>query len=437
LNEIPLRRRNQLLVAVVQVFGLAVWFSASAVLPALRGEWDLGTAAAVWMTASVQVGFVVGAVGSAVTNLADRIPPHLLLAGSAATAAAATGVLAWASTGPASALALRFITGIALAGVYPVGMKLMASWAPPQDRGMAFGILIGALTVGSAAPHLISGLESLPWRAVMLAAAGLTGLGALIAACWLRPGPLGNGARGVVRPRYAVAMFTHRVPRLVNIGYFGHMWELYALWTWLPAFVVASHLTRSGQGPSPVVLALTAFTAIGLGGVVGSLVGGWAADRYGRPVAAGAALAVSGVCCLVSPLLFMAAPPWQIVLLTVWGAAVIADSGVFSSALSESVDRRYVGTSLTTQTAVGFLLTIVTIQLVPLLAEIVTWQFAFWLLAPGPIVGLVAMRALHRTGLRPAPDTPAGEPVRPPPEVNLRPLAATESVPNPTTEGTP
>ncbi|WBB91067.1 MFS transporter [Verrucosispora sp. WMMC514] len=383
------------LIAAVQVLSLAVWFSASAVVPALRESWQIGAAASVWLTASVQLGFVAGAVASTVLNLADRVRPHLLMAGSATLAAACTGVFALTVDGLAGAIPLRFLTGVFLAGVYPVGMKLTGSWAPPARRGLAFGVMIGALTLGSALPHLIGGLGDLPWRGVMGTAAGCALLGAVLAATLVREGPqFAPGTSPRPYPRYALAMFGQRGPRLVNLGYFGHMWELYALWTWLPSFLIAGTAARTGGDDANV--SLLAFLAIGIAGVAGCLAGGWAADRFGRPRAAFTALVVSGACCLASPL-FFAAPPAAVVLLgVVWGAAVIADSGVFSTALSEVADKRYVGTALTAQTAIGFALTVVTIQLVPVLADAVGWRWAFLLLAPGPAVGALAMRAFGR-----------------------------------------
>ncbi|MCZ7423372.1 MFS transporter [Verrucosispora sp. WMMA2121] len=383
------------LIAAVQVLSLAVWFSASAVVPALRESWQIGAAASVWLTASVQLGFVAGAVASTVLNLADRVRPHLLMAGSATLAAACTGVFALTVDGLAGAIPLRFLTGVFLAGVYPVGMKLTGSWAPPARRGLAFGVMIGALTLGSALPHLIGGLGDLPWRGVMGTAAGFALLGAVLAATLVREGPqFAPGTSPRPYPRYALAMFGQRGPRLVNLGYFGHMWELYALWTWLPSFLIAGTAARTRGDDANV--SLLAFLAIGIAGVAGCLAGGWAADRFGRPRAAFTALVVSGACCLASPL-FFAAPPAAVVLLgVVWGAAVIADSGVFSTALSEVADKRYVGTALTAQTAIGFALTVVTIQLVPVLADAVGWRWAFLLLAPGPAVGALAMRAFGR-----------------------------------------
>nr|WP_296067603.1 MFS transporter [uncultured Actinoplanes sp.] len=392
------------LIAAVQVLSLAVWFSASAVVPSLRASWGISETASVWLTASVQLGFVAGAITSTAFNLADRVRAHLLMAVCALLAAACTGLFALAVDGLASAIPLRFLTGVFLAGVYPVGMKLTGSWAPPSRRGLAFGVMIGALTVGSALPHLISGLGDLPWRGVMSAAAACAVLGALVAVTLVREGPqFTQGTPPKPHPRYALAMFGQRGPRLVNLGYFGHMWELYALWTWLPSFLIAGTAARTGEQDSNVDL--LAFVAIGIAGVAGCLAGGWAADRFGRSRAAVTALVVSGTCCLISPLFFTAPPLLTVLLGVVWGAAVIADSGVFSTSLSEVADKRYVGTALTAQTAIGFALTVVTIQLVPVLADAVGWRWAFWLLVPGPVVGALAMTAFGRRAVRADPVT--------------------------------
>jgi predicted MFS family arabinose efflux permease len=323
--------RQRALVALVEVMGLSVWFSATAVVPSLRVEWGIGSTAAAWLTASVQIGFVVGAVTSAVFNLADRTPPQQLLAASALCAATCTAVLALFVNSLAAAIPLRFLTGMFLAGLYPVGMKLMASWSQSSERGRTFGVLLAALTVGSALPHLISGLGPLPWRSVMLAAAALAGVAAVVAASLIRPGPQLDIHVATSNPRYAIAIFADRGPRLVSLGYFGHMWELYALWTWLAMFVAAG---RAQRGDATSATGLIVFVVIGVAGTAGCLAGGWASDRFGRPPAA---LVVSGACCAASPVFFAAPTAVLIVFLLVWGVAVIADSGVFST--SERDDR--------------------------------------------------------------------------------------------------
>ncbi|MET0758491.1 MAG: MFS transporter [Mycobacterium sp.] len=399
-----LSRTNQqrALIALTQVLGLAVWFSATAVVPSLRSEWGIGSTAAVWLTASVQIGFVAGAITSAVFNLADRTEPQYLLTASALCAAMSTAALAFFVHSLAVAIPLRFVTGMFLAGVYPVGMKLMASWSESTDRGRSFGILLGALTLGSALPHLISGLGPLSWRTVMLAAAASTAAGAVVALALVRPGPHLDIRAITPNPRYAIAMFAERGPRLTSLGYFGHMWELYALWAWLSMFVVAGRGERGDAAAWST--GFIVFVAIGVAGTVGSLLGGWASDRFGRPPAAVAALVISGACCVASPIFFAAPTVVLVVFLLVWGAAVIADSGVFSTSLSETTDTRFVGTALTAQTAIGLLLTVVTIQLVPVVADLIGWRYAFLLLAPGPLVGAVAMSALGARQHHPHPE---------------------------------
>ncbi len=398
-----LSRTNQqrALVALVEVLGLSVWFSATAAVPSLRSEWDIGATAAVWLTASVQIGFVTGAITSSVFNLADRVTPQKLLAASALGAGACTAAMAFFATGLGAAIPMRFLTGMFLAGVYPVGMKLMASWSESTNRGRTFGILIGALTLGSALPHLISGIGPLPWRTAMLAAAVLSTAGAVVALAVIRPGPHLDIRTITPDPRYAIALFVERGPRLVSLGYFGHMWELYALWTWLSMFVAAGRGARGDA--STASTGFIAFVAIGVAGALGCLLGGWASDRFGRPPAAVAALVISGTCCVASPLFFAAPTIVLVVFVMVWGAAVIADSGVFSTALSETTDARYVGTALTAQTGIGFLLTVVTIQLVPIVADLIGWHYAFLLLAPGPLIGAVAMSALRAHAHHPHP----------------------------------
>lgn len=390
----PRTNGQRALIALIQVLGLSVWFSATAVVPSLRAEWGLGSVAAGWLTASVQIGFATGAVTSAVLNLADRIRPQHLLAISSACAAACTAVLACFANGLAAAIPLRFLTGVVLAGVYPVGMKLMASWSESANRGRSFGVLIGALTLGSAFPHLINGLGPLPWRTVMGTGAALSAVAAIIALKAIVPGPhLGRTAISR-NPRYALTMFAERGLRLANLGYFGHMWELYALWTWLSMFILAGRQERGHEAATSI--GIITFSAIGVAGVAGSLLGGWASDRLGRRPAAVTALVISAACCTASPLFFAAPTVVLVLFLIVWGASVIADSGVFSTSLSEMADKRFVGTALTAQTAIGFLLTVATIHLVPVAAGLVGWRYAFLLLAPGPVMGAVAMAALPR-----------------------------------------
>lgn len=380
--------RQRSLIAGVQILGLSVWFSAAAVVPSLRSDWGLSSGAAGWLTASVQIGFATGASASALLRLADRIAPQYLIATGGAGAAACTAALTTLAHGLWQAIPLRFLTGVALALVYPIGMKLMASWSDSAERGRWFGVLLGSLALGSAVPQLISGLGPLPWKSVMAMAAVLSAASAVIAGVALVPGPhLDN--RPVVLNRGSLrAMFAERGVRLTNVGYFGHMWELYAFWTWLPHFLAAGRKEGSSAG-------MVAFCAIGIAGAAGCVLAGWASDRYGRGPAAVTALLTSGACCVASPFFFTATPPALMLFLLVWGAAVIADSGVFSTSLSEIANKSLVGTALTAQTAAGFLLTVLTVQLVPVAADLLGWRYAFLLLAPGPLIGAAAMTALR------------------------------------------
>jgi MFS family permease len=384
-------RRQLVLIAAVQVLVMATWFSASAVVPALRTQWHVTAGVATWLTTSVQFGFVAGAVISAVLNLADRWPTHRLVAGCALGAAAANASVAAVADDLWTAVPLRFITGMALAGVYAPGMKLMATWFD-RGRGFAIGVLVGALTLGSSLPQLISSFTALPWRGVLYVASGLAVVGAAVAAGYVRAGPLA-GAAPPFTPRYAIALFREPAARLANLGYFGHMWELYAMWTWLPAYIAASYAAHGG-GHLPV--GVTAFVVIGVAGVAGCLLGGWLGDRAGRARLAAVAMLTSATCCLLAAAVFGAHPLLVLAVLVVWGGSVIADSGLFSTCTSAVVDTRYVGTALTTQTAIGFLLTTVTIHLTPLLVEAAGWRAAVAVLGIGPAAGAVAMIRLTR-----------------------------------------
>ncbi|HEX6232787.1 MAG TPA: MFS transporter [Jiangellaceae bacterium] len=382
-------RRQLAYIAAVQVFGMATWFSASAVVPSLREEWNISAGQATWLTAAVQLGFVAGALTSAAFNLPDRVPAYRLVAASSVAAALATTAVALFADELATAIPLRFVTGFALAGVYPPGLKLMASWFD-RGRGLALGTLIGALALGSALPHLIS-VSALPWRGVLMASAGSALAAAVIAGVGVRLGPYAAPAPPF-QPRYAITLFRERGPRLANLGYFGHMWELYAMWTWLPAYLAASYARRPGDIP----VGAASFFVIGIAGAIGCLLAGWLGDRAGRARLAAAAMITSATCCVLAAFAFGGPPLALYAVLVVWGASVIADSGLFSTCMSQVVDQRYVGTALTTQTAIGFLLTVVTIQATPLLAEAASWPVAVAVLGIGPALGSVAMLRLQR-----------------------------------------
>jgi len=387
-------RRQLALIAAVQVLVMATWFSASAVVPALRAEWGISSAAATSLTVAVQLGFVTGAFASSVLNLADRVPAHVLVAVCALVAAAATAAVAAFVDDLGGALPLRFLTGVALAGVYPPGIKLMSSWFD-RGRGFAIGVLVGALTLGSSLPQLITGFAALPWRSVLFVAAGLATLGAVVAGAAVRAGPH-SAAAPPFSPGYVLTLFRQRGPRLANLGYFGHMWELYAMWTWLPVYIAASYAARPDRSEWAMPANLAAFLAIGVAGVLGCLLAGRLGDRAGRARLAAIAMIISSCCCVLAALVFGGPPLLVLGVVILWGGSVIADSGLFSTCVSEVVDQRYVGTALTVQTAIGFLLTIVTIQATPLIVDAAGWPVAVAILGIGPAAGAIAMLRLQR-----------------------------------------
>ena len=388
------QRKALLRLALAELLAMSLWFSASAVVPELTEEWGLDAGAAAWLTMSVQLGFVAGALLSAVTTLADLVNPRKLVATSTLLGAAATAAIASFASGAAMAILLRFVTGMALAGVYPPGMKIMAGWFRDR-RGLAIGVMVGALTVGSAAPHLLRVAGGIgDWRHVLYLSAGLATAGGLIALFGLRTGPY-EAPTAPFDPRAVGRILRDRATMLANVGYFGHMWELYAVWTWIPLYLAASFARDGIPSTTPRLAGLLAFATIAIGGL-GAWVAGLAADRVGRTSVTSLSMAISGACCLAAGLVF-GAPLWLVApFCLLWGFAVVADSAQFSTCVTELAEPSYVGTALTLQTAVGFLLTTVTIRLLPVWQARWGWGLAFAPLALGPALGTAAMLRLRR-----------------------------------------
>jgi MFS family permease len=375
--------------AVAEFLGMSLWFSATAVTPVLVDEFGMSSTHASWLTIAVQAGFVAGTLASALANLADVMNARVLFFLGALVGAGANAAVLLAGSGTV-VIALRFLTGAALACVYPPGMKIAAGWFR-ERRGFALGILIGALTLGKAFPHLLTFLFEGAWRAPMLLVSGLAIAGGVLVLTTVRDGPY-VAKTSPFDPHAIRRIIAIRGARLATLGYLGHMWELYAMWTWIAVFATASFAESGAAGAAG---SFAAFLAIG-SGTVGCALAGWFADRLGRARIAIWAMWTSAACCALTPLVFGRPPLWLFLLVMVWGFSIVADSAQFSALVSEYSPADHVGTALTLQTCLGFLLTTVTIELLPRVAAVVGWQYASLLLAPGPVLGIVAMRGLVR-----------------------------------------
>ena len=384
------RWRALALLGAAELLGMSLWFSASAVAPALSAEWRLSESQAGWLTLAVQLGFVAGTLLSALLNLPDVISSRRLFAVSAFAGAVANAAFGLFASDFSTGVTLRFVVGVCLAGVYPPGMKLMATWFR-RGRGTALGVLVGALTLGKASPYLVNAVGSADWRANVLFVSCLAAAGGLLVLLFVGEGPHAAAAARFDLKQVA-RVFSNRGVRLANFGYFGHMWELYAMWTWAPVMIRASLAERGGGA---AFAEAASFLVIGAG-ALGCVAAGLLADRVGRTAVTSAAMVVSGACCLCVGFLFGAHPALLLAVAAVWGASVVADSAQFSACVTELGDLRYMGTALTMQTCCGFLLTTVSIKLVPLLAAHLGWRWAFAALAPGPAFGVASMLRLRR-----------------------------------------
>ncbi len=390
-DSTPGRYRALAVVAGCQVLALSLWYSASAVSDQIVAEWRLGIGGAAGLTLMVQLGFVAGALLSALANVADVVPSRRLFFVSACAGAVANlSLLVVDANSTGLGFVLRFLTGLALAGVYPAGLKVMAGWFK-RSRGMALGVLVGALTLGTASPHLMRGV-GLEWREVVIGASLLAAVAAALMLLAVGDGPHETAAQSF-EWRLVGRVAANRGVRLSIYGYLGHMWELYAMWTWVATFLAASEVA---SGSSYLSIPILTFVVIG-SGALGSWVAGLFADRFGRTMVAGTAMAISGSCALGTAVVF-GLSPWLVgPLMVIWGTTVVADSAQFSAMVTETAGDSERGTALTLQVATGFLLTIITIRGVPEIAEAVGWRWAFPVLAAGPAVGVIAMVALRRS----------------------------------------
>jgi MFS family permease len=377
-------------ICLAELGALSLWFSATAVVPALRTAW-MSSDAQAWLSMAVTLGFVVGTVVSAVLTLTDFIGARRLFVLTAIGGALVNSALLIVMESLPLVLASRFLTGLAMAGTYPPAMKLAASWFV-ADRGLAVGSLVGALTLGGAVPHVINFAGGLAWPPV-IAGTSLAALGAaLIMATLVHDGPHVQ-ARAAFNPACVRELVRSRGVVLASLGYFGHMWELYAMWTWIGLYLLEA-FTRAGVPAAPRLGALATAAVIGVGGV-SCVLGGLLADRIGRTATTMLAMVGSGACAAAVGLVFER-PGLLVAVALVWGFTIIADSAQFSASVTELAPPAYVGTALSLQTSLGFLLTLVSTWLVPRAADAWGWPWAFAFLAPGPFLGTLAMALLRR-----------------------------------------
>lgn len=392
---IPEKWKNLAFITIAQTMIMGLWFSASAVIPQLKNSWDLDSQLASWLTISVQIGFVLGAVFCAILNLNDLFSNRYIISLCTAIGAIVTASIAFFDFEFYVVIIFRIITGFVMAGIYPPAMKIAASWCL-KDRGLAVGFLVGANTLGAALPHLLNAVPVLgecgmpPWPDVLFASAIIALVGAVIVFYFVKEGPYVTQS-APLNWRFAFKFLSYRPTRLANFGYLGHMWELYAVWAWMPIFIIESYKSAG----LPIESArLASFFAIG-SGFAGCILAGFLADRFGRTIITICCLTISGMCCLLAGLFFNT-PSLLVIICIIWGFFAVADSAQFSAAITELTDKRYVGTALTVQTSLGFLLTIITIYGIPYLFDSLGWQWGFMVLAIGPVFGIVSMFKLRR-----------------------------------------
>ena len=373
-----------------QLAGTSLWFAGNAVILDLQRDWGLAPQTLAYVTSAVQLGFVAGTLLFAMLMISDRFSPRLVFCSCALAGGVANLALLAAPRELASLLLLRFATGFFLAGIYPVGMKIAAGWYR-QGLGRALGYLVGALVLGTAFPHLVrSSGSDLPWQQVIVGVSLFACVGGAAMLLTVPDGPY-TGKGSSFNPRALQLIFASRRFRASAFGYFGHMWELYTLWAFAPLLLLA-YADRHG-----LALNVSWWTFVVIGsGFLGCAIGGIISIRAGSARVAAVQLGVSGGCCLLSPFMLAAPAPLFLAFLLLWGITVVGDSPQFSALNAANAPRQLVGSALTIVNSIGFLLTVVSVQLASSMLASVGIQYLFWLLIPGPVIGLWMMRTLLR-----------------------------------------
>lgn len=365
----------------------SVWFATNAIIGDLQAILQLDAGAVGYLTSAIQAGFIAGTLLFALLTIADRFSPSLIFCTCAILAALLNAAILLPSVNFTTLFALRFFTGFMLAGIYPVGMKIAADYHK-EGLGKALGFLVGALVLGTALPHLVKVLGSeLSWQSVIYVTSALSFAGGISIFTLVPDGPFRKPGQQF-DPGVMVRVFLNRPFRGAAFGYFGHMWELYAFWAFVPVFISAYYSARTDESPD---VSLLSFLIIGLGSI-GCIAGGYFSGRAGSRKVAWYALLISGAFCLASPLLF-SLPRWGFVAaMIIWGLFVIMDSPQFSTLVAQSASAENKGSALTIVNSIGFLVTIFSIQLLSSLLEIIPTQFLFLALLPGPVFGLISLR---------------------------------------------